>query len=807
MSVRRLVPYTVLPLSLVACVLASAPWLRAFPASVLAVPLFGAAVLSVLVPVVVVGIGVRRLWLSALIDVGLFVFYELLVALREPSGYADLWTGLVHGPAQILSFALPLVSPRTLLAAPVALCWLSGALIGECIARSWQSVLPYLTLLVTFGLSYAATARAVTSPIDLRDYDTLFAAALLIALLLLRAAQAWVAQDESAETTQPDGLLPLRGLVVGAALSVAVAAAAAGLVQASAFSGRPVIPARVPPVDESRPLTPVAFVSDLRPDDPRTHGRLLFTVNTDRATSNYIAIASVDYYDGDSWSFSRTFRPSGGVVPADPDPSMRPSGPSVTQQYAIADGPLTTVPWMPHIDRPERVTGISVNIDADSGMIVPTRSLQTGETYTVTSAVPAKDFDQLGRAALVGTSAAQLDTGLPNGLSGPLGALVRSLSEETGVSFDAPIPFLQAVAREFRAQTTLAGAPSTSSATPSETPASSPTPSSGAAPTSAHSGGTAFADVLASIRGSRAGTPEQFATLLALVARELNVPARVVSGFRLPVAPGASTMPAGTYSVTANEAWTWVELPVRGLGWVVLDAAPSTYSNRAPKPPAGATRSPSPSPTPSQNALVTRSNNGGHAVAPPSRTPHSTGISTTALVVIVLAAVLLVGVLLLILLLSRKRVRLRRRRHGDPRHRVVGAWQESIDLLVEAGAPDLTCATASEVEAAAAERFGGESASHARAIGAAADVAIFDPSTELDASAADAAWHAHAALSRTVHRSLRWPDRVAARLRYNRPHRRSPFGRPPSSWAADVKDRVNAVRGKAPDGGRHRIHH
>ncbi|MFN2563187.1 MAG: hypothetical protein ABR571_18080, partial [Jatrophihabitans sp.] len=258
--IRRAIPYSLLPLSLVACALASAPWLRAFPAAVMSLPLFGAAVLSVLVPLVVVGIGVRALWLSALLDVVLLVFYELLVTLREPVGFSGLYTGLVRGPSQILTFALPLVSPRTLLVAPVALCWVAGALLGECVARGWQSVLPYVGLLVTFGLAYAGTARAVSSTADGRRYDTLLGAGLLASLLLLRAAQAWVAQDQSAEQTQPDGVLPLRGLVIGAAVSIVVALAGAGLGQSSAFPGRPVKPARVPPVDQSRPLTPVSFV-------------------------------------------------------------------------------------------------------------------------------------------------------------------------------------------------------------------------------------------------------------------------------------------------------------------------------------------------------------------------------------------------------------------------------------------------------------------------------------------------------------------------------------------------------------------
>ena len=138
MSFRRVVPYTLLPLSLVACGLSSSPWLRAFPSSVISVPLFGAALLSILIPFIVVGVGVRPLWLTALIDLVLCTFYELLATLRDPVAFDHLWNGLVHGPSQILSFALPLVSPRELMVAPVALCWLTGALIGECVARTWR---------------------------------------------------------------------------------------------------------------------------------------------------------------------------------------------------------------------------------------------------------------------------------------------------------------------------------------------------------------------------------------------------------------------------------------------------------------------------------------------------------------------------------------------------------------------------------------------------------------------------------------------------------------------------------------------
>jgi hypothetical protein len=823
-AVRRAVPYTVLPLALIACALASSPWLRAFPADVIGVPLFGAAVLSVLAPLIVVGIGIRPLWQSALVDLVLFVFFELVVTLRAPGGFDDLYSGLVHGPSQLLTFALPLVSPRTLLVAPVALCWLSGAIVGECVARGWQSVLPYLTLLVTFGLSYAGTARAISNASDGRRYDTLLAGALLLALLLLRAAQAWVVQDESAEITQPEGVLPLRGLWIGAALSIVVAAAAAGVVQSSAFTGRPVTPARVPPLDQGKPLTPVAFVSSLRPNDPKSAGRPLFKFSTDRPTTGYVSLASVDFYDGDGWTFTRTFRPSGGVLPADLDPTMRPHTAPVTQQYQIDQGAMTTAPWMPYLYRAQRVIGTTVNIDPASGMIVPAHTLHAGATYTVRSLVADKTLDDLPRTALLGASAAQVDTTLVNGLSAPLGTLVTSLAQETGTPSDQALPFLQAVARDFRTRSSLAGSTGSPRPTPSATPTTSgrsgghfvaplaaptsrakpkgttrrtptPTPSPTA---SAHTGGTTFADVLASIRVSHSATPEQYATLTALVARELGVPARVATGFRVPPPSGSRTLPAGTYTVTTGDAWTWVEVPVRGLGWVVLDPSPSTYANKPQPPNTGTTPSQTPTPTPSRNAQLNQTSNGGHAVAPKSRTPQAKGLSGTSVLAIVLIAIAVLVLLLVAILLTRKRLRVRRRkRSGDPRRRLLGAWQESLDVLIECGLPELATLTSAEVSERTGARFGGEPAAQARYIGDAANVAIFSPTSWVGPAQADAAWQAQAVLARSVRARLGWRERVNAGLRYHRP-RRFTVHEGPTSWADEIKRRAAAARRSKP---------
>jgi hypothetical protein len=414
--------------------------------------------------------------------------------------------------------------------------------------------------------------------------------------------------------------------------------------------------------------------------------------------------------------------------------------------------------------------------------------LHGGSEYTVRSAVPRRSFGDLPRTALLGTSASPVDTTIANGLSAPLATLITSLVQETGVSSADPIAFLQAVMKQFRTQDALAGGAAT--ATVSPTPRS-PTPSPTA---SAHTGGTTFADVLASIRVSHSGTPEQFATLTALIARKLNVPARVVSGFRLPLQAKSTLLAGGTYRVTTAQAWTWVEIPVRGIGWVVLDPSPGTYAGQQAGARNSGTPAPTPSPSPSKGAQLTHSNNGGHAVAPKSKTPSSKSLSAPVLTIIVLAVVALVAVLLVLGLVTRKRIRVRRRRRGGPRERLVGAWQESIDVLAEAGLTELGSATSSEVAESAAERFGPEPGDHARRLGSAANVAIFHPSAPIESSDADLAWQTHAKLRRSVRRRLGWRDRLSAGLRYNRAHRTT-APEAPSSWSTEGHER--ALAGKA----------
>ena len=246
-------------------------------------------------------------------------------------------------------------------------------------------------------------------------------------------------------------------------------------------------------------------------------------------------------------------------------------------------------------------------------------------------------------------------------------------------------------------------------------------------------GGAGFADVLASILGGRTGTPEQYATLVALVARDLGVPARVVTGFRVESGGSADDLPAGQYDVTTADAWTWTEIPVLGAGWVILDSSPGRFAAGNQQTESAASPPPSSSAPPSRNALVTQGG-GGNAVASNAPVPATTTATRDGALValVVVLGVLLLG--LLLVLASRKPLRAaRRRRAPDPRSRIIGAWQETIDVLTESGLPELRTLTSAEIVTLTDEQFGVETARAAATLGASANAVAYSAATQVEA--------------------------------------------------------------------------
>ena len=68
----------------------------------------------------------------------------------------------------------------------------------------------------------------------------------------------------------------------------------------------------------------------------------------------------------------------------------------------------------------------------------------------------------------------------------------------------------------------------------------------------------------------RAGYCAQFATAMAVMARTVGIPARVVTGY----VPGQYNSLTGVHTVRLSDAHAWVEIKFRRLGWVPFDPTP-----------------------------------------------------------------------------------------------------------------------------------------------------------------------------------------------------------------------------------------
>lgn len=77
---------------------------------------------------------------------------------------------------------------------------------------------------------------------------------------------------------------------------------------------------------------------------------------------------------------------------------------------------------------------------------------------------------------------------------------------------------------------------------------------------------------------ARKGTCAQFASAMAVMARLVGLPARVVIGYQ----PGTYDLWSGTYQVHASDAHAWVEIYFRKHGWVPFDPTPPSPREASP---------------------------------------------------------------------------------------------------------------------------------------------------------------------------------------------------------------------------------
>ncbi len=200
------------------------------------------------------------------------------------------------------------------------------------------------------------------------------------------------------------------------------------------------------------------------------------------------------------------------------------------------------------------------------------------------------------------------------------------------------------------------------------------------------------AQAIAEFLKSRRGYCVHFASTMAVMARQLGIPARVAVGYTPGTAQGG-----GSHLVTLHDLHSWPELYFQGVGWIAFEPTPASRTGsppryaRLPAPaPVNPTASPSALPGDRGDAVPSGAPRdprdpdvvpaGGAAGPPPTLLDRLRSALVPGLVVL--------GLLLLGLVPAMTRVVVRRRRWvraRQPGAHVTAAWAELRDTLVDYG--------------------------------------------------------------------------------------------------------------------------
>ena len=609
--------------------------------------------------------------------------------------------------------------------------------------------------MVSFGLFFGRTttsAPLTLGPLTLyAPVETGLGVATLLACLLWLA---WRTHDERVHALQRAAVssgvrvsrrpsrADRRRTALGAAMVAGALVVAVGVVPFAARGAeRDVLRSAIgPEIDLSAAVSPLAEYRALFADDRADE--VLFTVTSTSALPERVRLATLDAYDGE------VFRAGGeGAVEAGRFvrvPSRLDAGAGAPVEARVTVEGLDGI-WMPTVGRLSSVEfsgaraatladGFYYNAEAAAGVQTAGGGLAAGDAYVVRGVEPAAP--ELAEAEA------------PGGVDGDVAApeSLRTWMEEhvTGTG-GAALTGLVALLRE-RGYLSHGLEPGDETAVWIESlPDYTFKPSA-----SGHSLAridAMFSRLLERETDPRAaasgnyvaaiGDDEQFAVAVALIARELGFPARVVLGARL-VAADAGLAVCDQGACRAQDLSAWTEVQTSGGDWIAVDATPQ-YED-----------SPSLEVTEQRDPEVVTEvrPDAVEEVLPPDPLQEDSGsrdpaaddagldlawlwpiLRTTGVVLLILALALGPFLIVIGAKASRRRTR---RRAGSPSARIAGGWEEFVDAAVDAGREAPHSHTRSEL----AEGFGTR---EGRDLAAAADRAVFSTGDETAADA-EAYW-------------------------------------------------------------------
>lgn len=378
----------------------------------------------------------------------------------------------------------------------------------------------------------------------------------------------------------------------------------------------------------------------------RTHTPMV-TASTDDPDPSYLTLTVLDQFTGKTWRASPRILPPtnsvNGEFPEDPGLSPTQAGENTSWTFALA--PTLRTRWLPI---PTPVTKIRVlegdwRYDARTLDVADVSSSGSsgGLEYTVNAFHPhfsAQMLDEAGPPVGPDTDGM---TGLPKTLPAVIARTTRTVTRGAGTELNQ----LVALQRWFRE-------------------------SGGFRYSTRPAPGSGMALLARFITTDKVGYCEQFAAAMAVMARTLGIPSRVVVGFLRPTGRAPSR---NAVEFTSDDLHAWPEFYFAGAGWVRFDPTPGTRSGTAPAytqhlvrhqstlPQAVPTRAPTKRPSP-------------HPATAPQQDTGSTGSGGSVPWWLVIPVLLVLACAVPALLRgAQRRSRLHRESAADL---MIGCWEE-----------------------------------------------------------------------------------------------------------------------------------
>ena len=586
----------------------------------------------------------------------------LFAVLPSLDGLTGLVIGPVYGWADIVTIGTPVEAPYYVAVVPYFAAWLV-ALVGTLLATRW---LPRRRTALRASVLLIGPVVLYLSGILLGTDEAYLAAVRGVAFAVV--ALVWLAWRRGATVeSSGDGAARLRRRKVAGTSAVVAGAIAIGAVAGLALA--PVSPDRfvlreevVPPFDPLEFPSPLAGFRHYTKDLAEAP---LFEV-TGLEPGDVVRLATMDAYTGRLWNVAGPddVGPDGGgyaiVGETLPEPLLATLGSERHVQFRVVgydDVWLPTVGYGETLALQDRGTSDragDLRYNPAAGTAVLTSGLAEGAAYELDARVQVEpETDELLEVPVAALAMPAVQN-VPD--------VVAAKADEYVGDATTPIEQLRAIETGLKTNGFL------SHGLASDT-----------VPSRAGHGADRIIELFT--RTQMVGDEEQYASAMALMARHLGYPARVVMGFAPEVREGEAV------EVLGGDVTAWVEVPFEGVGWVSFRPTPDQVDvpqEQTPKPksePQPQVRQPPRSEDEEEQLLTTvEIDDSDDDRDRPFALPGWVWV-TLASVGIPLAIVLLPMLVVALV----KGDRRRRRRSGANDRRAAGAWEELVDRYAELG--------------------------------------------------------------------------------------------------------------------------